>query len=405
MLRKGEGRREKGEEIKNLITDKMVDRKYPVDKELFYLDKNLIYLNHGSFGATPKAVLQRFIELTEQIDRNPMIFYLEDYPAMINESRKAISSFLNVNPDNLAFVDNATTGVNSVLFSLLKELNSESEILTASHYYPAVKNTLNYISTLTGCKIIVADLPDYVESDEQIKMIILSEITAKTKLLVIDHIKSISGIIIPIKEIIQHCKTKGILTLIDGAHAPGSVSLDLSELNADWYTGNLHKWLFAPKGTAILFSSETQKIPIHPTVISNDFGNGFTKEFDWVGTRNFCSWLTAPECLKFYKENFSYNYCRRLSLFARNLIIEELGLEPMSHENLTGLMQSFWLPLSVGNTIEDVIALRKKLINKYNIEVFMNPFKDRLVLRISSQIYNSEEDYSALLNALIIELS
>ncbi|MFH1051295.1 MAG: aminotransferase class V-fold PLP-dependent enzyme [bacterium] len=382
----------------------MVDRKYPVDKELFYLDKNLIYLNHGSFGATPKAVLQRFIELTEQIDKNPMKFYLEDYPVLMDESRKAISSFLNVEPDNLAFVDNATTGVNAVLFSLINELNNESEILTASHYYPAVKNTLNHINTITGCKIKVADLPDYVESEEQIKKIILSEITSKTKLLVIDHITSISGLIIPINEIVQHCKTKGILTLIDGAHAPGSVSLDLSELNADWYTSNLHKWFFAPKGTAILYSSDTQKVPIHPTVISNDFGKGFTKEFDWVGTRNFCSWLTAPECLKFYKENFNYNYCRELSLFARHLIINKLGLEPMAHENLTGLMQSFWLPTSAGTTIDDVVELRNKLLNKYKIEVFMNPFKDRLVLRISSQIYNREEEYSTLINALKNEL-
>jgi len=371
-----------------------------VEKSLWYLNEGLIYLNHGSFGATPKYVLQRFLQLCEQVDKNPMKFYLEDYPALLESSRNKIADFLKAEPKKIVFVDNATTGVNSVLRSLQPMMDRNWEILTANHYYPAVKNTLSYISSITGCKVVSVELPDFVESAEQLKNLIINGINEKTKLVVIDLISSISGMIYPVEDIIKQCREKGILTLIDGAHAPGSIDLNLEELKPDWYTGNLHKWLFAPKGTAVLYVREPDKYDIHPSVISNNFGKGFTEEFDWVGTKNFCSWLSVPEALDFYHEHFDYNYCRHLSLFGRKLLISELNLTPMVDESLTGLMQSFWLPEKAGSTIEDVLALRKKLLNEYNFEVFLNPFKERIVMRISAQIYNMEEQYEKLVSSL-----
>jgi isopenicillin-N epimerase len=366
----------------------------------WYLKEGLIYLNHGSFGATPKVILNKFFQLCEQVDENPMKFYLDDYPLLLNQSRNAISDFINAQIEKIAFVDNATTGINAVMRSLLPLIKLDWEILTTNHYYPAVKNTLSYISALTGCKINVVELPDFVESSVQLFELITNQINEKTKLLVCDHISSISGMIFPVKELNDFCKTKGIFTMIDGAHAPGFLPLDLKALNPDWYTGNLHKWLFAPKGTAILYSNSSNDFDIHPVVISNNFGKGFIEEFDWVGTRNFCSWLTIKNCIEFYKLNFKFEYCRELSLFARELLIKELDLEPMAHESITGLMQSFWLPEKLGNTVDESIKLRKLLLNKFNIEVFLNPFKDRLVLRISSQIYNTQSHYEKLTEAL-----
>jgi len=373
---------------------------YPTERSLWYLIDGLTYLNHGSFGATPKQIMQRFFQLNELVEENPMKFYLEIYPELIGNSRKSISEFLNSEPDKIAFVDNATTGVNSVLRSLQNKINSDWEILTTDHYYPAVKNTLNYISEMTGCKIVVAEVPDFVESSGQLFGILINAVTSQTKLLVIDHITSVSGIIFPVQEIIDYCKRNDILILIDGAHAPGFLNLNLGELNPDWFTGNLHKWLFTPKSVGILYVAKPENPEIHPTVISNDYDKGFTKEFDWVGTRNFCSWLTVPECIDFHRKYFDYDYCRELSIYSRELLIKDSGLHPMAHEKLTGLMQSFWLPESAGSKIEDVLALRQKLLSRYGIEVFLNPFKGRIVLRITSQIYNSENEYSMLVRAL-----
>ncbi|MFC2130817.1 aminotransferase class V-fold PLP-dependent enzyme [Bacteroidota bacterium] len=378
----------------------MVNKKYPIDKYLFFLDDKLKYLNHASFGATPKLVMERFLKLTQQVENNPMQFYLVDYPLLMAKSRIKIAEFLNSQKDNIAFVDNATTGVNTVLHSLQHQINSKWEILTVNHYYPAIKNTLKYLSNVTGCKIIAAELPDYTESKEQIIDIIKTAVSEKTKLMVIDHISSISAIIFPLKEIIDFCRNNNILILIDGAHAPGFLDLNLDELKPDWYTGNLHKWLFAPKGTAIFYASKPDKHDIHPVVISNNYQNGFTKEFDWTGTKNFCSWLTVPECIEFHQQYFDWDYCRQLSIYARNLIISKLGLKPLANESLTGLMHSFWLPESSGSTMEDVINLRKTLLEKYQIEIFMYPFNGRIVLRTSSQVYNHEEEYNILVKAL-----
>ena len=381
-----------------------MNKKYPIDKGLWYLDEKINYLNHGSFGATPRVIMKRFFELTAQVEKNPMQFYLDDYPVLMEKSRKEIADFLNAKPDKIAFVDNATTGVNAVLRSLQNVVNPDWEILTTNHYYPSVKNTLAYLSSMTGCKINVIELPDYVESDSQILELIKSCVTPNTKMMIIDHITSVSGIVFPINEIIKFCRENDILILIDGAHAPGFLELNLDELKPDWYTGNLHKWLFAPKSSAILYANEPVKYSIPPTVISNDYEKGFTKEFDWVGTRNLCAWLSTPECLMFHNEYFDWDYCRNLSLFARNLIISELGLKPMTDEKLTGLMQSFWLPESTGTTIEDVLDLRKRILTNHNIEVFMNPFKNRMVLRLSSQIYNHKDECIKLINALKQEL-
>jgi isopenicillin-N epimerase len=377
-----------------------MNRIYPVNKNLFYLDDKLRYLNHGSFGATPKVVMGRFIELTKRVEDNPMEFYLVDYPKMMAESRYSVAEYFNSAEKNIVFVDNATSGVNTVFRSLQHKINKDWDILTFNHYYPAIKNSLHYIKNVTGCNIKVAEFPDIIESEEQIIEIIKSSFTDKTKLLVIDHVTSISAVIIPIKQLIKLCRENGIMILIDGAHSPGFIDVDLDKLKPDWYTGNLHKWIFAPKGTAIFYALETDKNDIHPTVISNNYGNGFTEEFDWVGTRNFCAWLTAPECINFHREFFNRDYCRKLSLYVRNLIISELDLQPLVNENMTGLMQSFWLPEIAGTTIKDVNELRKTLLEKYNIEIFLYPFKNRIIMRVSSQIYNSEDEYKVLLKAL-----
>lgn len=371
-----------------------------IDKSSWYLDKNIKYLNHGSFGASPKIIMERFFELNLQLEKNPMKFFLEDYPKLIHKSRLEIAKFLNSKPNRIAFVDNATTGVNAVLRSFQSKFNSDWEILTSDHYYLAVKNALNYQSEVTGCKIKAIEFPDYVESSEQIFELFVKNISDNTKLLLIDHISSISGILFPVKELIDAFHKKDIPVLVDGAHAPGFLNLDLKELQPDWYIGNLHKWLFAPKGTAILYCSDAFVREIHPSVIANDYQKGFTNEFDWVGTRNVCAWLTIPECIEFHNEYFKYEYCRNLALEVRELFINDLHLKPMSDSSVTGLMQSFYLPEKIGTTFQDLKDLRAYFLNEHNIEIFLNSFKDRVILRYSVQIYNTFDEYKSLIYAL-----
>ena len=252
--------------------------KYPVSKNLFYLNKNLIYLNHGSFGATPRIILDKFFKLTLRMENNLMKFFIDDYPNLIKQARESISKILNSPTNNLAFIENATTGINSVLRSLQPEIDKNREILTFDHYYPAVNNTLKYIQSITNCKINVVELPQFIESNDQIIYLLKKNINPRTKLLVIDHISSISAITYPIKEIVELCHKYHIPVLIDGAHAPGYLELNLAKINPDWYTGNLHKWYFAPKGTAILYTTDKWLHKIHPLIISNDYSKGYNSE-------------------------------------------------------------------------------------------------------------------------------
>jgi isopenicillin-N epimerase len=375
---------------------------YPINKDLWYLNQNIKYLNHGSFGATPKVIMDKFFEFNIKLENNPMKFFLEDYPRLIHKSRLEISKYINAKANRVAFVENATTGVNAVLRSLQYKFSADWEILTTDHYYMAIKNALNYQNEVTGCKIKAVELPKLLESSEQIIDLLVANIGEKTKLLLIDHISSISGIIFPVKEIIEIFHQKGIPVLVDGAHAPGLLNLDIKELNPDWYVGNLHKWLFAPKGTAILYCSDEYVKDIHPASIANDYQKGFTAEFDWVGTRNICAWLTVPDCIKFHNEYFNYDYCRKLSLEVRDLFKKELNLSPLADKSLTGLMHSYYLPEKIGTSMKEMKELRSFFLNEHDIEIFINPFKERVVLRFSVQIYNYLEEYRELINSLKI---
>ncbi len=374
--------------------------KYPVNKNLFNLNDDIIYLNHASFGATPKIVLDEFFNLTLRMESNPMQFFIDDYHKLMENAKEKISSKFNIPLNNIAFLENATTGVNAVLRSLLPEIDNSWEILTFDHYYPAVSNTLKYISNITKCNIKVIELPEFVESQEQIIELLQKNINSKTKLLVIDHISSISAISYPIKQIITLFHNYNIPVLVDGAHAPGYIDLNILDINPDWYTANLHKWFFAPKGTAILYTSDNWLNKTHPVTISNDFGKGYNAEFDWTGTKNICSWLSAPKFLDFYDEFFNYEYCKNLADESRQLILKETKLQPMINTNLSGLMHSYYLPDKFEPNISDLKKLRLKLLKNYKIEIFINPFKSKLILRTSSQIYNHIDEYKILSKAI-----
>lgn len=365
---------------------------------LWQLDKSIIFLNHGSFGATPKLILANQYNWNLKIETQPVEFYSDKYPKLIRETIATLADFIGANSEDLTFVENATTGVNTVLRSLLPELLKGGEITITNHSYPAVKNIAKYISSLTKCKVNEIEIPVPIESNEQILQIISENISHKTKIAIFDHVSSPTGIVFPVKEIIEICRAKNIKVMIDGAHAPGMLDLNMNNLQPDWYTGNCHKWLFAPKGSAFLWTSKEYQSITHPLTISLEYEQGYEKEFDWTGTKNPAAWLSTSEAIKFYKEfgdSDIRKHNNKLVNSAADLITENTGFIRIAQGEHTGSIISFMKPKEVSK--EETANFRRQLLNIFRIEMPIFPYKEYLVFRISAQIYNQLDDYNKLI--------
>ncbi len=366
------------------------------------LADDIIFLNHGSFGATPKKVLQSEAAWNELIEREPVRFFVDEYETYLHNALYALGSFLDCDASRLAFIDNATTGVNTVLRSLQPSFGNGDGILYLSHVYPAVKNTLSYISKVTGAMPVEVRIPAPVTDKESILKLIDASAGDNIKLAVIDHIASPTGIVFPVKEITELLKRKGIPVLIDGAHAPGMLDLDVNSIGADWYVGNCHKWMFASKGCAFLYTSEGKIDDTVPLNISLGYDNGYRKMFDWTGTKNPVHWLTITDAIDFYnsfgKENI-INYNRGMIREAVARLVNVLKTEAAAPYEMTGNLLAFRLN-SKAPTHEDTDKLRKTLLGKYHIEVPVILFDNSLWIRVSAQIYNDPEEYTVLADAL-----
>lgn len=365
---------------------------------LWQLDKSIIFLNHGSFGATPKLILANQYNWNLKIESQPVEFFTDKYPKLIREALAILADFVGANAEDMTFVENATTGVNTVIRSLLPELMQGGEITITNHTYPAVKNIARYISSITKCNINEIEIPVPVTSSEQIIDVISKNLSDKTKIAIFDHVSSPTGIVFPIKEIIEICRARNIKVMIDGAHAPGMLDLNLNELKPDWYTGNCHKWLFAPKGSAFLWTSKEYQSITHPLTISLEYEHGYEKEFDWTGTKNPASWLATTEAIKFYKEFGNSEiraYNNKLVNEAADLITEKTDFIRIAKGENTGSIVSF--AKIKPTTKEESINYRKQLLNIFRIEVPIFPYRDYLVFRISTQIYNQIDDYGKLI--------
>ena len=259
------------------------------------LDPKVIYLNHGSFGACPTVVLQMQSDLRREMESEPVDFLVRRLPARLDEARKVFAAFVGAEPADLVFVPNATTGVNAVLRSL--DFAPGDELLTTSHVYAACRKTLDFISSRSGARVVVADVPFPIESEDEVVAPILAAVTARTRLALLDHITSPTALVYPIRRLVEELDSRGVDTLVDGAHAPGMVPLDLEGLGAAYYTGNAHKWLCAPKGAAFLFVRRDRQAGLHPSAISHGYSLGFHAEFDWTGTCDPTAWLCIPEAI------------------------------------------------------------------------------------------------------------
>lgn len=371
-------------------------------RPLFRLDEAATFLNHGSFGLTPVAVLAAQDALRQEMERQPVQFlHRTGLQPRLRAAAAELAAFLGAAGEDLAFVDNATTGVNAVLRSLT--FKPGDDVLITDHTYPAVRNAVRFVCDRAGARIIEAKLPFPAESPDGIVAAVTAALTDRTRLAVFDLISSASAIVMPAVALARVCRDAGARVLIDAAHGPGMVDLDLPGLQADWVSGNAHKWLFAPKGCALLWAGKDVQGALHPTVISHGFEQGFTNEFDWTGTRDPTAWLAVPAALAFYGSMGDGALRRRnhaLAIAAAELLADAWGTEAGAPPEMLGAMAVVRLPGRHPASPAAAQAVHDKLWQKYHIEVPVMSLEQGLWIRISAQIYNDLDDYRRLVAAI-----
>lgn len=379
------------------------------------IDPAVTFLNHGSFGACPRRILHEQDQLRALLEREPLQFMLKELPPRLHRARHELAEFLGAQPEGLAFVPNATTGVNTVLRSL--PWAPGDELLVTNHGYPACNNAAEFVAQRAGAHVVTAHLPFPLSSADEVLDAILARVTQRTRLAVIDHVTSATGLVLPIATIVRELHARGVDTLIDGAHAPGMLDLHIDQIAPTYYTGNCHKWLCAPKGAAFLWVAEPRRDDIRPLTISHgatmptDTQSRFLNEFDWTGTQDFTPYLCVPACIKFLSALVPGGWSgllarnRQLTLHARDQLCAVLDVEPPAPDDMIGMLASLPLPEPAHHALplppgQD--PLQQLLFRDADIEVqiFARPEPPRRLLRISAHLYNRIQDYEHLATAL-----
>jgi isopenicillin-N epimerase len=377
----------------------------------WHLDRSVTFLNHGSFGACPIPVLQKQDEYRKQLEEEPVKFMMRDLEELIWQSKEALADFINAKTEDVAFVPNATTGVDIVLTSLPFE--EGDELLATNHGYDACVNSMEWFAGKAKAKMIVADVPFPISSPEEIIEAILSKVTSKTKLVMIDHITSATGIVFPVEKIVAALNEKGIDCLVDGAHAAGHVELNIEKIGAAYYTGNCHKWLCAPKGSAFLHVRKDKQHHIHPLTVGHLFDRPepaeklWSSHFFWPGTNDYSAYLCVKDAIEFMGTLFTggwtelMQYNRNLCLGARKIISQKIKTPLPAPEGMIGNLSAFY----ISKTEEPpygfnyIHPLQNTLWNDYKIEVPVMIFgknDPRLWVRTSVQCYNAIVQYEYL---------
>jgi isopenicillin-N epimerase len=374
---------------------------------LWTLDPAVAYLNHGSYGACPWAVLEHQTRLRARLEREPVDFLSRDLAGLTAQARAAVAGFLGADPDDLAFVSNATSGVNAVLRSL--PLRAGDELLTTDHVYGACHKAMEYVASRCGARVVLAAVPFPLAGADDVVGPVLEAVTPRTRLAVLDHVASPPAVVFPIARLVAELGRRGVDTLVDGAHAPGMLPLDLRALGAAYYTGNAHKWLCAPKGAAILHVRRDRQDGVHPLVISHGYEGArarFHAEFDWTGTDDPTPWLSVPECLHFlgsllqggWPALMARNHA--LALEARAVVCQAMGATPPCPPEMVGSMASVVLPPARPGAPAEGLD-HEQLTSWFRargVETWLCfwPAADRLLLRVSAQLYNHPGQYERL---------
>jgi len=367
-----------------------------IARDQWLLDPDVTFLNHGSFGAVPREVLAEQRRLQERMEQNPTKFLTYDLPAALRASADRLAGFLGGDGRDYVFSENATAGCNTILNSLA--FRQGDEILMTSHGYPAVLLAAQQVARRTGATIVQADVPFPLIEDAQIITAVEAKLNARTRLVILDHITSPTALVFPVEKLTALCRERGAQVLIDGAHAPGMLPLDIPSIGADWYVGNCHKWLMAPRGSAFIRVSPERQATIHPLVTSHGSGKGFVEEFDWIGTRDPTAWLSVGAAIDWHLR------AGGRSLNERNAALVKQAAHELAGRWKTGTgtpanaaisMKAVRLPF--GEPTHDAAQrLRIGLLNDHRLDTVIVVFANSLWVRLSAQAYNALPDYRRL---------
>lgn len=365
----------------------------------FELSPDFIHLNHGSYGAVPREVRLEQERLRAAIERNPTGYFQDELPDAMRSMAAHVARRLGGRSEDWVFCENVTAAISAVLHSL--PLESGDEILTTSHAYGAVLKAISLVAERRGAKMTIASLPPLLEHDDQVVETIRSALGFRTRLLIVDHITSATATILPVKRIAELARDSGVPVLIDGAHAPGQIALDVPQIGADWYTGNAHKWMFAPRGCGLLWTTPARHGQTRPAVFSHGTDQGYAAAFDWIGTRDPTPWLCFEAAARAHDglggpDLMAHN--RDVAADGARMIASALNVQVAGTPETRAAMAAFMLS-EHGGDAEHAMRFRHALAREHRIMAPTYAFAGRLWLRISAQIYNELADYEHLVAA------
>jgi isopenicillin-N epimerase len=378
------------------------------------LDPEVDFLNHGSFGACPRHVLELQQELRARMERQPVLFHSRELEPLLDEARSALARFVGADSDDLAFVPNATAGVNTVVRSL--RLLPGDEVLTTDHAYNACRNALRVLEP-AGVRVVTAAVPWPGVTPAQVTDAVLAAVTPRTRLALIDHVTSPTGLVFPIETLVRVLAERGVDTLVDGAHAPGMLPLDLRRIGAAYYTGNCHKWLCTPKGSGFLHVRRDRQEGVLPLAVSHGFNSTRTDRsrfrllFDWGGTDDPTPFLCIPEAIRFLGTLLPGGWPalmqrnRELALAGRDVLCEALAVPPPAPAEMIGSLAAVPLPDSGGpppaaGSMNDPLQAIVYERHRIEVPIFVFPRHPRRLVRIAAQLYNSRPQVERLARAL-----
>lgn len=376
------------------------------------LDPGLLYLNHGTVGVTPRRVIEAQRRICDEIEREPARFQLRELatgqpgappgPPRLRRAAAVVAEFVGAREADLAFVDNATTGANAVLRSF--PFAAGDEVLVTQLGYGAVTNAARHAASERGATVRVVEIPYPVRDPADCVAAIVGAVASRTRLAIVDHVTSESALVLPVREIVAGLKARGVAVLVDGAHSPGALDLDLPSIGADWYTANLHKWACAPRSCGFLWAPAERQAGLHPAVISWGYCKSFLDEFDLVGTRDPSPMLAAPEGIAFMRElglESMREYQRELAWETGQILTRRWGTTLVTPRSMIGSMITVPLPERAGAVAADAQKLRDTLLYEDRIEVQMHAQQGRLWARISAQVYVEIADIERLADRVL----
>jgi isopenicillin-N epimerase len=372
-------------------------------KSQFLLNPEITFLNHGSFGACPIPILENYQYWQRELEKEPVQFILKKAPIYLQTAKEAVAQFVGCDADDFFFTANPTIAINTIMRSM--KLNPGDEILTTNHEYGAMDRTWNFYCEKSGAKYIRQNISIPIQSKEKLLEEFWTGYTSKTKIVFLNQISSATALIFPVKEIIQKARTLGLITIIDGAHVPGHIDLNLIDLDPDFYTGTLHKWMLAPKGCSFLYVKRERQNEIDPLIVGwgyqseNPSNSRFLDYHQHQGTRDISAFLTAPAAIQFLNDHS----WKEKSVIAKQMILDNyerfctlLGTQTICPISSEFLGQMCSIPINTS----DSVALKETLYCDYKIEIPIMKIDHGTFIRISLNAYNNSKDLDTLFDAL-----